>query len=130
VQRSEAIDPLTGERRSISGFDESAVAVRLRQDFESASFAWGVEFERETEAPSWRIDRIEAEQDADELMLWLETTAFADVKVRAWASNLNESEERRDRRLFDPDRLGALDGSDARTRGGGVTIGMSASGAF
>jgi len=130
AQRSEATDPLTGETRSISGFDETALAVRLRQDLEAARFAWGVDFERETEAPSWRLDRIEAEQDADELTLWVETTAFADVKLRAWASNLSDSDETRDRRIFDLDRLGAFDRSDTRARGAGVTIGVSASGAF
>ncbi|MFN3464250.1 MAG: hypothetical protein ACK4X1_09240, partial [Terricaulis sp.] len=70
------------------------------------------------------------EQDADELTLWIETTAFADLKVRAWASNLSDSDETRRRRLFDPDRLGVFDGSDVRARGEGLTIGLSASGNF
>jgi hypothetical protein len=130
AQQSEATDPLTGESRSISAFDETALVVRLRQDLEALHFAWGVDFERETEAPSWRLDRTEAEQDAEELTLWVETTAFADVKLRAWASNLSDSDDTRDRRIFDPDRLGAFDGSDTRARGEGVTIGVSASGAF
>lgn len=130
AQQSEVLDPLTGESRDISAFDESAVALRFRQEFESISSAWGIDFERERETPEFRLDRIEYEQDADELTLWIETTAFADLKVRAWASNLSDSDETRRRRLFDPDRLGVFDGSDVRARGEGLTIGLSASGNF
>jgi hypothetical protein len=128
TQTSEATDPLTGERRSISAFDESLVIIKFRQDLEA--FAWGVDFEREREAPAWRLDRIEHEQEADELTLWAETTAFADVKLRAWASNLTDSEEARARRIFDPTRLGVLDRFDQRARREGLTVGVSASGGF
>ncbi len=130
TQSSEATDPLTGETRAISGFDESTLAVRLRQDLGAAHLSWGVEFERETEAPSWRLDRIEFEQDADDLTLWIETTAFPSVKLRAWASNLTDDTDTRSRRIFDPDRLGVLDRLDERARGEGVVVGVSASGAF
>ncbi|MGE0742317.1 MAG: TonB-dependent receptor plug domain-containing protein [Hyphomonadaceae bacterium] len=128
TQESEATDPLTGERRSISAFDESLLTVGFRQDL--AEIAWGIDFEREREAPEWRLDRVEHEQDADELTLWVETTAFANIKLRAWASNLNQGEETRERRIFDPTRLGAFDSSDSRAREEGVTIGVSASGGF
>lgn len=130
TQRSEVIDPLTSERRAISEFDESEIAVRLRQEFEAVKIAWGIEYERDTETPSWRLDRIQADQDADDLMLWIETTAFVDVKFRAWVSNLRDSDDTRDRRLFDPDRLGTLDGFDERARGEGVSFGASVSGVF
>lgn len=129
-QRSEVLDPLTGEGRDISTFDESAVTLRFRQEFESIDSAWGVDFERERETPEFRLDRVDHEQDADELTLWFETTAFADLKLRAWASNLSDSDETRRRRFFDPDRLGAFDGSDQRGRGEGLTIGISAGGNF
>jgi outer membrane receptor protein involved in Fe transport len=128
VQRSEATDPLTGEERAISGFDESAVVIGFRQDI--ASFAWGVDYERETEAASYRVDRIEAEQDAEDLSLWIETTAFGAVKLRGWGANLSDDADTRERRLFDPNRLGVFDGSDRRARGEGLTFGLSASGTF
>jgi hypothetical protein len=128
AQRSEATDPLTGEERAISAFDESALAIGFRQDV--AAFAWGIDYERETEAPSYRLDRIEDEQDAEELSLWIETTAFGAVKLRAWGANLTDSADTRARRLFDPDRLGVFDGSDRRVRGEGLTFGLSASGRF
>lgn len=129
-QRSEVIDPLTGEARAISAFEQSAISLRFRQDIEPLNSAWGIDFERERETPEYRLDRIEEEQDADEVTLWFETTAFADVKLRAWASNLSESDETRSRWLFDTDRLGAADGSDERARGEGLTFGLSVSGSF
>jgi hypothetical protein len=48
----------------------------------------------------------------------------------AWGANLTDSADTRARRLFDPDRLGAFDGSDRRARGEGLTFGLSASGRF
>lgn len=128
AQRTEVSDPLTSETRAISESDESAFVVAFRQDI--ARFAWGVDYEREVEAPSYRFDRVERERDAEELTLWLETTAFGGFKLRAWAENVTDSAERRRRTLFDPDRLGAFDGSDSRARRTGVTIGLSASGSF
>jgi len=128
LQTSEATDPLTGEARSISEFDESALVVGFRQDI--ADFAWGVDYERETEAASYRLDQVERERDAEGLSVWIETTAFGGLKFRAWGANLTDSAERRDRRLFDPDRLGAFDGSDHRARREGPTFGLSASGSF
>jgi outer membrane receptor protein involved in Fe transport len=127
-QRSEATDPLTGERRELSEADESLISVELRQDL--GAYAWGIDYERETEAPLFRFDRIEAEQDAEELTLWFETTAYAGLKLRAWAANLSDDVETRRRTLFDPDRLGAFGGADRRRRGEGVTLGISASGRF
>lgn len=128
LQTSEATDLLTGEKRSISEFDESVLTIEFRQDI--ANFAWGIDYERETEAASYRLDQIERERDADDLSLWVETTALGGVKLRAWGGNLSDSAERRDRRMFDPDRLGAFDGSDHRARREGPTFGLSASGRF
>lgn len=128
AQRSEATDPLTGATRPISESEESALAIEFRQDL--AAFAWGLDYEREVEAPSFRLDRVEEEQDAEELTLWVETTAIGGLKLRAWASNLTDSAETRERRLFDPDRLGAFAGADASERRAGVIAGVSASGRF
>lgn len=128
LQRSDVTDPLTGARRSISEFEESALTIALRQDL--ADWAWGIDYERENEAPSYRLDRVERERDAEDLTLWIETTAFGGVKLRAWAANLTDSAERRTRRHFDPDRLAGFDGADLRERREGVTLGIRASGDF
>lgn len=128
AQRTEANDPLTGETRAISESDESALIVGFRQDV--GRYAWGFDYEQEIEAPSFRLDRIETEREAEELSLWVETTAFDRVKLRVWIENLSDSAEVRRRQLYDPDRLGAFDGSDSRARRQGVTLGISASGRF
>jgi len=127
-QRSEASDPLTGETRELSELEESILNIEFRRDL--GAFAWGAGYEREVETPLYRFDRIEVERDAEELTLWVETTAYAGLKLRAWASNLTDDAETRTRRLFDPDRLSAFDGGDYRARAEGVTIGISASGRF
>lgn len=127
LQRSRARDPLTGERRTISEFEESALTVALRQDL--SAFAWGVDYEMETEAPSYRLDRIERERDPEELTVWVEAN-IASVKLRVWGSNVLDSSETRTRVLFDPDRLGSADGSDTRARSYGPSIGVALSGVF
>jgi TonB dependent receptor len=127
-QRSQATDPLTGATRELSGIDESALTIGLRQDF--SSFAWGLDYERETEAPSYQLDQIELERDAEDLTLWVETTAFAGLKLRAWGSNLTDDAETRGRRHFDSDRQGVFDGADYRAREEGLMFGLSASGQF
>lgn len=127
-QRSQATDPLTGSTRELSEIDESALTIGLRQDF--SSFAWGLDYERETETPSYQLDQIELERDAEDLTLWIETTAFAGLKLRAWGSNLTDDADTRGRRHYDADRLGLFDGSDYRARGEGLVFGLSASGQF
>jgi hypothetical protein len=127
IQQSRARDPLTGERRTISEFEENSLTVALRQDL--SAFAWGVDYAMETEAPSYRLDRIEQERDMDELTVWAETN-FAGVKLRAWIANVLDSGETRTRVFFDPDRLGSSDGSDVRVRRYGPSIGVALSGAF
>lgn len=127
LQQSRARDPLTRARRTISEFEESALTVALRQDL--SAFAWGVDYEMEREAPGYRLDRIERERDNDELSVWIETTVSG-VKLRAWAGNLLDTGEMRARTHFDPDRLGAADGADTRTRRYGAVFGVALSGAF
>lgn len=127
-QRSEAVDPLTGASRELSGRDESALTIGLRQDF--VAFAWGVDYERETETPTYQLDQIELERDSEDLTLWAETTAFAGLKLRAWGSDLTDDAETRVRRHFELSRLGAFDGADYRARTSGPTIGLSLSGQF
>jgi hypothetical protein len=73
---------------------------------------------------------IERDRDAEEVSLWVETTVFDGLKLRAWAENVNDGAEWRRRRSFAPDRTGAFDGEDVRVRREGLTLGISASGAF
>jgi hypothetical protein len=127
-QRSQVTDPLTGATRELSEIDESGLTIGLRQDF--SLFAWGLDYERETETPSYQLDQIELERDAEDLTLWIETTAFAGLKLRAWSSNLTDDAQTRVRRHFDVDRSGVFGGLDYRARGEGLMFGLSASGQF
>lgn len=129
-QESEATDPLTGESRPQSEIQESFIALEFRHDLRALGFSWGVDFERERLAPEFRFDRITDEYDADEVELWLETTRIAGVKLRVFAANLVNATERRQRALYDPDRLGVIDSYDRRERELGQVIGIEVQGAF
>jgi hypothetical protein len=129
VQVSEATDPLTGQRRAVSGIEESTLDVEFRQDLPSLALAWGATFESERVTPEFRLDLISLEREADELELWVESTRIRGLKLRAFAE-VALADERRDRWFFGPDRAGVRDGAENRTRRLSPVIGISAEGSF
>jgi hypothetical protein len=129
-QDSEATDPLSGETRPQSEIQESFIAVEFRHDLRALDLAWGVDFERERVTPEFRFDRITDETDVHELEVWVETTRIEGLKVRFFAANLASPRETRERRSFDPDRNGALDGSERRRREPGQVFGIELQGDF
>jgi outer membrane receptor for ferrienterochelin and colicin len=129
-QDSAATDPLTGETRPQSELQESFMSAEFRHDLRALDLAWGVDYEREQLAPEFRFDRITDESDAHELEVWVETTRFDGLKLRVFAANLGDPRETRDRRSFDPDRNGLLEGSERRRRELGKVFGIELQGAF
>jgi hypothetical protein len=101
-------DPLTGERRQISDFIESELKAELRQDLAAAKLAWGVNYQTHTADLDYRSNEINAFRELDRIDLFVETTAIAGTKVRLDVWNVLDDTEERDRRLFSPDRNGAL----------------------
>lgn len=130
AQRAEVDDPFTGERRTISEFPEGAVTIGLRQDLSAWRLAWGIDFEQEFEAESYRLDRIDDENERGDLSAWIETSAIDGMKLRLWASQLSDDAETRRRRFFTPDRNGGFDGADFRSRREGRYLGFELSGGF
>ncbi|WP_273242476.1 TonB-dependent receptor plug domain-containing protein [Hyphomonas atlantica corrig.] len=129
-QNSEVEDPLTGNTRKQSGTPDTNFEFEFRQDIESHAFAWGVDFERETQAPEFRFDRVTESQNQDRARLWVETTAFGNFKIRLAADNVTGSRQTRDRIRFDPDRLGALRQFEHRERDPGTGFSLRLQAAF
>jgi outer membrane receptor for ferrienterochelin and colicin len=129
-QESEVTDLLTGETRPQSEIQESFLSAEFRHDLSRLDLAWGVDFEREREAPEFRLDRVTREKDADSVELWIETTRFEGLKLRLFVENLTRSRETRDRRSFDPDRTGAFEGRERREREPGRLLGVELRGEF
>jgi hypothetical protein len=105
---TEVRDPLTGELRSISDFTESELKAELRQDLSAAKLAWGVNYQTHTPDVDYRSNEINGFRELDRVDLFIETTVIAGTKVRLELWNVLDDTEERDRRLFSPDRSGAL----------------------
>lgn len=129
-RQSEATDPLTGETRPQSEIQENFIAAEFRQDLRALDVAWGVDFERERQAPEFRLDRVTDERDEHDLEIWIETTRFEGLKLRVFAANLAHPRENRTRRSFDPDRNGLADGREERRREHRSLVGVELQGAF
>ncbi|HEU5135245.1 MAG TPA: TonB-dependent receptor [Steroidobacteraceae bacterium] len=105
---TDVVDPLTGEHRRISDFIESELKVELRQDLNAAKLAWGLTFEGLTPDYDYRSAEIDSFRQLRRLDAFIETTWIADTKIRLFLQNVLDDSELRDRRIYTPDRNGAL----------------------
>ena len=108
VQEASVTDPVTAEDRTISDFIENELKVELRQDLNAARLAWGLTFQGYSAETNYRLDEIDAFRQLRRLDAFVETTAFADTKIRLIVQNVLDDSEMRDRRFFTPDRNGML----------------------
>ena len=130
-QKSEATDPLTGAKRSLSNFEEITGQITFRQDVPSLSFAWGATYEEPFEVtPSFQLDETRSESGAEEWELFAETTVLDPLKLRAWTRKFGGPPRYRYRNFYDPDRLGVPDGREVSERYSGIAFGVSVTGSF
>jgi hypothetical protein len=107
-QDSEVTDPLTGAQRPFSDLSENNITAELRQDLNAARFAWGASYEAESMDSEFRLNEINRFREIHMLNLFAETTWVANLKIRLELQSALDSTEKRDRRIYSPDRNGAL----------------------
>lgn len=130
-QHSEATDPLTGEARSLSSFEDVFARLSFRQDLPARAFAWGAEYSEALEvAANVRPDEIETHEGAPNWQVFVETTAIAPLKIRGWYQRLPGPPQYRSRLFFRPDRLAAFAGRETIERDPGSAFGVTVSGVF
>lgn len=131
-QDSEVTDPVTGAPRVISGFPETRLEMHLRQDLPQRRFAWGLDFEGQSQTVTFRLNEIDTYEEGPFLDIFAETTFENGVKVRGYVNNLLDSPFTRQRIYYTPDRTGAPSVIEDRfrTRTWGSFFGISVSGAF
>ena len=105
---TEVTDPLTGVDREFSDFQENEINAELRQDLDAAKFAWGASYEAASTDTDFRLDEIYRFREIHLLDVFAETTWIANLKVRLELQSALDGTEQRDRRLYSPDRNGAL----------------------
>lgn len=107
-QDTEVKDPLTGEQRMFSDLQENRINAELRQDLHAARFAWGTTYEAMSMDADFRLNEIFRFSQIHLLNLFAETTWIANLKLRVELQSALDGVEKRDRRLYTPDRNGAL----------------------
>jgi outer membrane receptor protein involved in Fe transport len=107
-QDTEVTDPLTGVRRPFSDLSENNLNAELRQDLTAARFAWGTSFEAHARDADFRLNEVNRFRQIKLLNVFAETTWIADLKIRLELQSALDSTEKRDRRIYAPDRNGAL----------------------
>jgi outer membrane receptor protein involved in Fe transport len=129
-QKSRVTDPLTSDRRAISGFAGMALKADFRQDLPKHKLAGGVTYTARPTLTYYRLAEIERKRASPSLDVWLETTAFAGLKTRLTILSLLGQPERRTRIFFAPDRTGAITEIERGARCPGRWVTLTASGSF
>jgi hypothetical protein len=131
AQKSEATDPLTRARRSLSDFQELAGQIDFRQDLPAFKFAWGATYEEQFEVtPTFRLNETRTEGGNERWEIFAESNAIDGLKLRGWLKRLNGPPRYRYRNFFTPDRLGAPNGRETAERYSGLGFGLSVTGSF
>lgn len=127
---TEVTDPTTLMLRPVSGNSDLYYSINFRQDLPALKLAWGVGFEKSSESRQYRVAERETYEEGPFADAFIETTRFGNAKVRLFAYNLLDTEFRRERRFFDPDRAGAFVFEEERERQFGRFVGVKVSGNF
>jgi hypothetical protein len=107
-QDTDVEDPLTLRNRMFSDIYENSIDAEFRQDLNAARFAWGTKYTANSTDTDFRLNEINRFREIQQLNVFVETTWFANVKLRLEAESVLDSPEKRDRRIYSPDRNGSL----------------------
>ncbi len=150
-QHSSVTDPVTGEKRVLSGKtgfggptiipfrDESdeyeyVYDVAYRQDFKRARVAWGWDIAERAERILFRVNELDKVDESElEFNAFAETTRFWGIKIRVEGQNILSLAEERDRTVFAGSRNTAMTNilrHELRSRDKGFRMFLTLSGAF
>ncbi len=127
---AEVSDPVTHRARQISEFADTETTIEFRQDLTAMKLAWGFEFYKRAEVQFFRVSELETYEEGPFLFGFVESTALRGVKMRAFVENMLDTEFRRERRFYTPDRTGAVFLDEERERQFGRIFGIEVSGNF
>jgi hypothetical protein len=118
--KTSVTDPVTHERRSISGRANASFNGEFRQDIGSRHLSWGLHFQKTTAQRTLRHNETDTSEEGPYIDLFAETTAIQGLRIRVEADDIFNTPIRRTRRFFgDPvtgDRNDPLSSSQYRRR--------------
>lgn len=127
---SEVTDPTTLKLRPVSSSNDLYTEINFRQDLPAQKLAWGIDYEKGSEIRFFRVAERETYEEGPFLGAFIETTRYPKAKIRLFAHNLLDTEFRRERRFFTPNRAGAFNSEEQRERQFGRFVGVQVSGNF
>ncbi len=124
-------DPLTGERRRVSGERIYALNANLRHDIPGSSWAWGAGIEAFDQSASVRLNQItRSSRTRPFTSLFIENKDVLGLTARATASNLLDTHDIFERIAFVGRRTGPIAFTEGNKRRSGRTWSFSISGKF
>jgi len=144
-QDSSVTDPVTGERRMLSGNsgfggtpyidfrdeNEYAFIADYRQDLEQARVAWGVNLGMRAQRPLYKVNELDVYDEGISVNAFVETTRWFGLKLRFLAENIPNLSQRRDRTSYAGIRnLSAVDFREISVGREGVRLTFLTSGSF
>ena len=145
-QKSSVVDPVTGEKRSLTAtilsdsnntrsiFDndnEYVVVVDYRQDFEAERVAWGADVTFEAKLPVYKVNEFDVRDKDPLLNLFVETTRWFGLKTRLEFNNALDRSKLRERTIYTGQRgVSPVSRKQIQDRTDGREIGLSLSGSF
>lgn len=108
-QYSRVRDPLSGERRELSGEDERELSfdATIRQDIQSAKLAWSLRAFYRSEYPLFGLDELDVLGQRWDLDGFIETRVIPGVRVRLTVEDWLRINSPRDRQVFAGSRTSA-----------------------
>ena len=115
VRRSEVTDPLTGERRDISGLRPVDWEAHFSQDLPRWKSTWGIDAFMGLRERYFRLNEIETRKLTTFVTVFAEYKPRPDWILRVEAQGINQRSARRIREVYaGPRNLGVLDYTDVR----------------
>lgn len=127
---SEFDDPLTGRTRDLTDIYTPVVSVALRRDAPGGLWSWGVDWESPGREIDYFTDEISTYNENANWGGFIETRALGGLNTRLSVQDAAPERGRRLRTFFDPDRSGAVIGTDERLTRRGTSVTLRVSGTF
>jgi hypothetical protein len=116
LRKSDYNDPITGSERDISIYTPKWWQVNFRQDLTAQQLAWGFTYNGGFSHDNYLVKEQQYLKSEKSLIVFVETTAFFDVKIHLEVSNVNTRRTTRTRSFYKPVRGGDFDGSEIARR--------------
>lgn len=123
-------DVITGETRELTKLSSPSINVDFRQDLTEHKLSWGFGYQSFYESEDYYANEYNFFRTEGRWTAFIESYAFSDYKVRLWARNIGNEDQRWLRRVYQGDRSGPLEQREETRRNRGPFVSLTISRAF